>query len=542
MKTKKSIKNKIFKYSSYLSVTLVLLIFIIMSFTYYKQILELEKTSSINELKYIEEEISFISSTAELYSKSIITDKKVQKNIKKYKDEPSKFDALSQIETKEQIHHIIQSTAYIDFVSIYSVDKELILTTSSKLDIPTQISESENASWYIIEKDGKRYLSLSRPFYDVKSGSILGYIQIAINDDEIYKIYSSKKSKPEEIFILCEAISLDDGSNQSTYYTQLNTMGKYDEFISKIGDYFAVNYMNDKGTSLLQGNFPKSKTSGYIHQVNSPLYFFKRFDSSPWYIVKRMDSLQFFSPTIVNFLLVLALTILGILIGLYLAKKLEIELIKSEADKNSLEMELLQAQIKPHFLYNTLDNILALSDLDEKEKLSDLVINLSTFYRGSLSGGQKIISLKEELAISIAYLKILQTRYPEKFNYEIACDEALYNSLIPKLLLQPILENSIYHGIKEIPYKGLIKVRIRKEKNDIIIEVRDNGKGITEDVTSISLETSNETNSSHYGINNINKRIKLQYGSNYGISIANAPDGGCITKIRIGYETKNTNS
>ena len=105
-------------------------------------------------------------------------------------------------------------------------------------------------------------------------------------------------------------------------------------------------------------------------------------------------------------------------------------------------------QVNPHFLYNTLDNICALAELDEKETLIQLVMNLSSFYRSSLSNGKMHISIGQELEISRAYLEILQIRYFHKFDFTITCPEALKNYSCIKLLLQPILENSIYHGIK----------------------------------------------------------------------------------------------
>ncbi len=582
-----SIRKKIFLYTAYLSVILIVVLFIIMSINYYKQILRLKTTVSINELKYIEDQINLLRSTSENYYKSIITDKTVQDNIEKYNIENSSFNALHQIETKEQIHHIIQSTKYIDFVTIYSTKKEVILSTAKKIENTIDIISDKNKKWHIIENDSGKYLSITRPFYNIRTGAMLGYIQIGISEREIYNIYSGKKNAPEEIFILANVVKSNYEDEITSYFCQLNTAGQYDEFLLKIYDAYAKNNGN---LSVGQKINIISKNSGYTYTLNGPIYFFKKFDNADWYIFYKTKYIKFLAPILNNFTTVFMISILAIFISLYLSKKismsiskplyslinhtkeiskgdwktlsskelnpknsdieilnlinefnnmiiarkkLENDLIKTEQQKNILEIDLLQSQIKPHFLYNTLDNIVALSELDEKEKLCNLVMNLSSFYRQSLSGGKKIITVKEELEISSSYMKILQIRYPNKFDYKIICNENLYDIAIIKLLLQPIIENSIYHGIKEISYKGILEINIKELGEDLIIEVSDNGKGLGNKVSSTALYSSEQ----HYGIKNINKRIKAHYGNNYGIKIKNNEPKGCKTTIKIKKET-----
>ncbi len=573
-----SIRKKIFSYTAYLSVILVVVLFIIISINYYKQIISLKTKVSINEIKYIEDQINLLRSTAENYSKSILSDKVFQANMEKYNSDSKSFNALNQLAMKERIHHIIQSTDYIDFVTVYSPSRKIVLSTNNSIKNTDDIISTKNKKWHIIENENKKYISLTRPFYNIRTGAILGYIQIGISENEIYNIYLGKNSVHEEIFILAKKFSLNYKNELSSYYYQLNAENIIDENIFKICD-FHIKKNNSKITYI-------SKKAGYIYMTNKPIYFFKEFDNSDWFIFSSISIKKFLAPIMPNFITILIICILAICISLYTSKKislsiskplyslinhtktiskggwktlssselntqnsdteilnlidefnamiisrkkLEKELIKTEREKNNIEIDLLQSQIKPHFLYNTLDNIIALSDLDEKEKLSSLVMNLSNFYRQSLSGGENIITLKEDLDISISYLKILQIRYPNKFDYTITCNKKLYDVKIIKLLLQPILENSIYHGIKEIEYKGSLNINIWEEHKDLILEISDNGKGLGKNISTKDLFSSNE----HYGLKNIDRRIKLQYGNNYGIKIENIKPCGCKTTIKI---------
>lgn len=200
--------------------------------------------------------------------------------------------------------------------------------------------------------------------------------------------------------------------------------------------------------------------------------------------------------------------------------------------KDKLSLDLLQQQIRPHFLYNTLDNICSLAELNETETLIDLVMNLSSFYRSTLSNGKNEITIQEELNLTESYLHIMQIRYFNKFAFEIHCPPHLLHCKCLKLLLQPIVENSIYHGIKVVPYKGILKIFISEGENCILFTVIDNGIGLPENFK-VSLNNDEEGSEKHFGIKNIQHRIELYYGPQYGLILQNAPGGGCICTIRI---------
>ena len=209
--------------------------------------------------------------------------------------------------------------------------------------------------------------------------------------------------------------------------------------------------------------------------------------------------------------------------------KMRDDLIEAEKLKQQLSLSLLQQQVNPHFLYNTLDNICALAELDEKETLIQLVMNLSSFYRSSLSNGKMHISIGQELEISRAYLEILQIRYFHKFDFTITCPEALKNYSCIKLLLQPILENSIYHGIKGLDRHGIIHIEAEDAGDCIQFTISDNGRGFSKE----DYEKIWQQDADHFGIKSIQQRILLYYGPGYGLSMQSPQTGGCITVITL---------
>lgn len=192
-----------------------------------------------------------------------------------------------------------------------------------------------------------------------------------------------------------------------------------------------------------------------------------------------------------------------------------------EKEMRGLEMETLLYQINPHFLYNTLDNVYMLARINKQTQIMDMVDSLSKFLRVTLSNGKDVISVKQELEHACAYMKIQQIRNSDLFTYEVTCEEELYPYIIPKMVLQPLIENCIEHGFADIMEGGRIEIRIREEKEKLIFEVSNNGCMMEED----TLEKMNrllqsgdakwENNSSKagggYGVGNVVRRLKIKY-------------------------------
>ena len=195
-----------------------------------------------------------------------------------------------------------------------------------------------------------------------------------------------------------------------------------------------------------------------------------------------------------------------------------------QKQKRKAELRALQAQINPHFLYNTLNAITWQAADQGAEEISILSNSLGKFFRISLSKGAEIITLREEIEHVSSYLDIQRIRYHSKLNYKIDVGVQWLDLRVIKLILQPLAENSIYHGIKEKQGSGLIRIYEEpcEEENEKILRliVWDNGAGIPKDKLNVLNETLKKGETDRlegYGIYNVNERIRLFYGENYGL-------------------------
>ena len=216
---------------------------------------------------------------------------------------------------------------------------------------------------------------------------------------------------------------------------------------------------------------------------------------------------------------------------------------EEQRSKRKAEIETLQAQIKPHFLYNTLDTIAWMAEDYNAKDIVKLVSALTKVFRIGLNKGKEVIKLRDEIEHINSYLIIQKYRYEDKLSYEINFHKDILDILILKLITQPIVENAIYHGIKEKRGKGEIRINFTKVVDEIIITVEDNGAGISEEklqnINSM-LETSNSFyidsgSGSGYGISNVNTRIKLSYGQNYGLRYYSKLGVGTKVEIRLPF-------
>ncbi len=208
---------------------------------------------------------------------------------------------------------------------------------------------------------------------------------------------------------------------------------------------------------------------------------------------------------------------------------------KEQKNLRKAELKALQAQINPHFLYNTLDSIIWMSKANRNEEVITMVSALTRLFRIALSRGKDVISIQEEVEHINSYLTIQHIRYKNKFTFDIKVEEELYKYSTMKLILQPIVENSIYHGIKEKRGMGYIEVRGRDLGDVIVFEVLDNGKGMSKDKLNSLRNALNgiQEKIEVYGIRNVNERIKIFFGAEYGLTYFSEEDVGTRVEIRI---------
>lgn len=216
-----------------------------------------------------------------------------------------------------------------------------------------------------------------------------------------------------------------------------------------------------------------------------------------------------------------------------------LEQVKTEQGRlRKAEFELLQSQINPHFLYNTLDTIVWLAEAGEQKKVVDMVGSLSDFFRTSLNQGKDMVSVKEELQHSRSYLEIQQVRYQDILQYEIQVPEPLFCYLIPKITIQPLVENALYHGIKNKRGIGKIIITGKREKDYFVLIVEDNGAGMSRERLEAVREGMNkksQTEKDIYALYNVNERIRLNFGQKYGLSIDSVLGEGTTVQVMLPF-------
>jgi len=217
-------------------------------------------------------------------------------------------------------------------------------------------------------------------------------------------------------------------------------------------------------------------------------------------------------------------------------KSLMGQVVSEQEAKRKSELSALQAQINPHFLYNTLDSVIWMAESGKHQEVVKMVTALARLFRISISRGRNIISVKEELAHAENYLTIQKMRYKDQFEYNFEVDASVLGFNTQKLILQPIIENAIYHGIRQMVDEGEITIRAFVRDEVLVFEVEDNGLGMTTETASKLLEKHHEgapesVRVGGVGVMNVYERIQLMYGEAYGIKIESEVEEG--TKVTI---------
>lgn len=205
---------------------------------------------------------------------------------------------------------------------------------------------------------------------------------------------------------------------------------------------------------------------------------------------------------------------------------------KEEIVLRKTELKALQAQINPHFLYNTLDSIQWMCEQGKSEDAVKMVGALAKLFRISISRGHELITIKDELRHAENYFIIQSYRYRNQFEYEFNVDAGLENYLCNKITIQPLIENAIYHGIDRMVDEGKISVNVKDAGKDIIIEVEDNGIGMTAEQCKKILKKE-RSDSSGIGVKNVNDRLKIYFGDEYGLTIESELDVGTKVTVKI---------
>ena len=216
-------------------------------------------------------------------------------------------------------------------------------------------------------------------------------------------------------------------------------------------------------------------------------------------------------------------------------RRLTDDIVREQEEKRKNELDTLQSQINPHFLYNTLDSIMWMIEAENYEDAISMIQALGSLFRISLSRGKTIITVQEELQHAKNYIAIQKYRYKNKFEACFEVDESLLPYKTVKLILQPLIENAIYYGMEFMDGDGEIYIRAKTDGTDLFFEVEDNGPGMPEELSASLLTDENRTRTrgSGIGLRNVHQRIQLYFGNRYGLEIESEPDEGTLIRVHL---------
>ena len=212
---------------------------------------------------------------------------------------------------------------------------------------------------------------------------------------------------------------------------------------------------------------------------------------------------------------------------------------KEQQIKRKSELKALQSQINPHFLYNTLDSIIWMAEWGKNQEVVRMTSSLAKLLRRSISNEQELVTVAEEVEYTETYLTIQKMRYKDKLEYEILVDPEIMQERVIKLILQPLVENAIYHGIKYKEGKGLLRILGFRQGDELILKVQDDGKGMdAETLAHIFEKHTRDTRTNGVGLNNVKERIQIYYGEEYGICFQSELEKGTEAIITLPFRTE----
>ncbi|MDF2801997.1 MAG: signal transduction histidine kinase, LytS [Anaerocolumna sp.] len=523
--------------------------------------------------EYLQTEHLRVSNNIELYLEEIIMVSLRYKNTSELYD-IMLDDKLSLDKKKQELQTVagsIQSSANNSISNVYLIDYKNNIyplnNSNSELSMPntSSLSHVKGTPYYQVEaiikdRDGNTYIPLSMEFRNFYTGQAIGYLIFYLPERPIAKLYQSLLPSDGFSFI----VDLDEniishntqdliGSLQNDYDIYNGSDRSNISYITMGGDRFVLvstNLNND------------ARQIGFSWRLVSVL---------PYHDLYQILDQVLVTLLITGFVVILFAILISIIISTRLTRPLhrlqlklqdlangrldsfvtnhpndEIweleegyndmvirinELINTnkqeQEKKRELEFTALQAQINPHFLYNTLDAIGWIARLKEQDEIERMVMELSRFFRLTLHRGEDRISIEDEIGIANSYIAIEQLRNPGKFDVEYEIQLDIHQILVPKIILQPVVENAIKHGISQVRRHGQLIIKGYRNEDDVYLEVIDNGAGFT--AKDGAPPTSYKGSS--YGLKNVKERLQLEYGEKYGIDIWSEPGEG--TRVRL---------
>lgn len=543
----------------------------------------IENTSQ--NLNLVSKQIDIIFNNTESYSKLLAFNIELQELIKKTTN--ASPIALYHYSKDIQIilNRIITTHKYIDAIFLYDLNGQVY--TSYEKTISDNISKKELLSifdkemprhWqetrpspYYNEDDNKEIpknvISLSSKMYDMTNGKPIGIIKIFIDENSLSDLFHQLELKnDEEIFVIDLKGNIVIHSKNEMLYKNIKAQPYYNWIENNQGGkifktqddkMLIMSYQNVTYDWTIVGNVPVKTIEKEIRWLKTVFLIL-----GILFIMILVIIIPAASKIIIQPLTILKNAMQKVGLGyldtrVYIQTRDEAGILADEFNsmicktnalmeqvlyeqkkKQKYEYMIMQAQINPHFLYNTLETICGLAELERNNDVIYTVNNLALFYRGVLSNGNNIITIGDEIEITSRYLEILKMRFQNRFHYQIDVDVDIYQYNTLKLILQPLVENSIQHGFRKITEGGIINIKGYKKDYKIILEVIDNGCGIPKDKLPWLLIDERRHNSKGFGVKNINNRIKIYFGEKYGVEFDSNYLNGTRIKITLPVQEK----
>jgi len=565
-----SIKSKIFVF--YAGILLVSLsIFAMLTINISNQAIVTKVTRNAErELSLIDKSLLNLANNSENYARILSTDNRMQAQLERLKN--NELDSIDNIEIEKTlstvISGIVQPNTNIAAASIISHENTFFdvgfIDNSSvskyfNADVINSIAQNKVPTWTGLLKVRFKYggeenvFGIAKTIIGMNTGHVLGTAVLYLNEKDVASIYLNNiVNENDKFYIVDNQKNIISTQNKSELYTKFDEelyLGKYkleditdtkslirnignkkvlitaqnfDKFDWKIISVIPldeITYENKKMTQLilimgvvcLIGAFAASYVLSYT--ISKPILKLVR-------IMKEIKSGNLKLRSDLNVKGEIGMLADGFNSLMDKVNMLVEQIYAEQKLKRENEFKLLQSQIKPHFLYNTIETIISFIKLDLKDNAMMTAKYLAGFYRISLSKGNDIITIRDEMNLIDNYLSIQKMRYVEYLDYQLEFDEEILNYQIPKLTLQPLVENSIYHGLKQKEDKGILIINGTFENGEVKIDVFDDGVGMSQEKISRVLNRPvNDQKSSDFGIHSVDSRIKLLYGDDYGLSI-----------------------
>lgn len=581
--------TKIFFFSSVIMLCSILILSVAVGYAFKEITMEQAKSATMKEVDLISNSVTLLRDSINDGAISISVDKRVQDSLLSMIELPKERQSLYQTQKAlaRAINEIIGISDHIvscDFVTaegrflhISSFDYERIEKILAQEEDPHEKPRNkQKLRWYTsykIQDIGKREKSIfivKKPVYHLYNAKELGAVLMYIDEEAFSNIFAG------------------DFTNENNHFYLVDRQGKVISAVDKEAIGRQVTDVMDIDDEIFKQLNQKKEMM--IEPEESPFYVgIQQIPNTEWSLVSQVsaDTLKMASSQFNGFLCYFSIIyiILALIISVYMSntiskpmtklvgvmKKIKSgerhlraeqdlngemhllnttfnnlmdqneelfqDIYKKQEDIRNYEFLLVQAQIKPHFLYNTLGTIHSLIQLDMKDEALGATQSLASFYRLSLSEGKDLIPISEERKMVESYLTIQRYRYIKILDFNVNLPEAIENQLIPKLTLQPIVENAIYHGLK--PKGGPSKIYIKGVQSHefIYIHVIDTGIGMSEaELRALKKSIQGKNKEQNFGLRSIQSRIQMIYGESYGLEISSRKNHFTKVSIRIPYK------